>query len=161
MALQRRDLRAIEAAEGLLVKQKRPGSFLSRAFRFNCGDDLLSHTLSRTVQSALRGLTSVFGMGTGGTPAVRSPQSHPRFARAISTWHLANSQNPVKILPIANCYLPIADFINARHQSGSTGVFPAQRVLFSKQGPKVLKELEDNASQLEPSCGRLSPQAKS
>jgi hypothetical protein len=34
------------------------------------GNDLLSHTLSRAVQSAQRGLTSVFGMGTGGTPAV-------------------------------------------------------------------------------------------
>jgi hypothetical protein len=40
---------------------------------FNAGNDLLSHTLSRAVQSALRGLTSVFGMGTGGSPAVRSP----------------------------------------------------------------------------------------
>jgi hypothetical protein len=40
---------------------------------FYAGDDLLSHTLSRAVQSALRGLTSVFGMGTGGSPAVRSP----------------------------------------------------------------------------------------
>ena len=40
---------------------------------FNAGNDLLSHTLSRAVQSALRGLTSVFGMGTGGAPAVRSP----------------------------------------------------------------------------------------
>ena len=39
------------------------------------GDDLLSHTLSRAVQSALRGLTSVFGMGTGVSPAVRSPAS--------------------------------------------------------------------------------------
>ena len=39
------------------------------------GNDLLSHTLSRAVQSALRGLTSVFGMGTGGSPAVRSPTS--------------------------------------------------------------------------------------
>ncbi len=29
------------------------------------GDDLLSHALSRAVQSARRGLTSVFGMGTG------------------------------------------------------------------------------------------------
>ena len=29
--------------------------------------------LARAVQSALRGLTSVFGMGTGGSPAVRSP----------------------------------------------------------------------------------------
>ena len=37
------------------------------------GNDLLSHTLSRAVQSALRGLTSVFGMGTGVSPAVKSP----------------------------------------------------------------------------------------
>ena len=42
------------------------------------GDDLLSHTLSRAVQSALRGLTSVFGMGTGISPAVKSP--------ALLTW---------------------------------------------------------------------------
>jgi hypothetical protein len=42
---------------------------------FNAGNDLRSHTLSRAVPSALRGLTSVFGMGTGGTPAVRSPTS--------------------------------------------------------------------------------------
>jgi hypothetical protein len=40
---------------------------------FYAGDDLRSHTLSRAVPSALRGLTSVFGMGTGGSPAVRSP----------------------------------------------------------------------------------------
>jgi hypothetical protein len=44
------------------------------------GDDLLSHTLSRAVQSALRGLTSVFGMGTGVSPAVRSPASSARAA---------------------------------------------------------------------------------
>jgi hypothetical protein len=36
---------------------------------FYAGDDLLSHTLSRAVQSALRGLTSVFGMGRGRFPA--------------------------------------------------------------------------------------------
>jgi hypothetical protein len=42
-------------------------------FCFYAGDDLRSHTLSRAVPSALRGLTSVFGMGTGGSPAVRSP----------------------------------------------------------------------------------------
>ena len=37
---------------------------------FYAGNDLHSHTLSRAVPSALRGLTSVFGMGTGGSPAV-------------------------------------------------------------------------------------------
>jgi len=44
-----------------ICKRKRPHSFLKVAF-INAGNDLLSHTLSRAVQSALRGLTSVFGL---------------------------------------------------------------------------------------------------
>ena len=36
-------------------------------FGNNAGSDLLSHTVSHTVPSAVSGLTSVFGMGTGGT----------------------------------------------------------------------------------------------
>ena len=36
------------------------------------GDDLLSHP-QRAVPSARQGLTSVFGMGTGGSPALWSP----------------------------------------------------------------------------------------
>jgi hypothetical protein len=51
---------------------------------FNAGNDLRSHTLSRAVPSALRGLTSVFGMGTGGTPAVRSPTNRSRQHSALS-----------------------------------------------------------------------------
>ena len=35
----------------------------------NLGSDLLSHTAARAVPSALRGLTSVFEMGTGVTPS--------------------------------------------------------------------------------------------
>src|SRR5262249_54851013 len=57
-----------------LQKRKRPRCFRNVAFVY-AGNDLLSHTLSRAVQSARRGLTSVFGMGTGGSPAVRSPTS--------------------------------------------------------------------------------------
>ena len=34
----------------------------------NPGSDLLSHTLSHAVPSAVESLTSVFGMGTGVTP---------------------------------------------------------------------------------------------
>src|SRR5690242_1581746 len=52
------------------------------------GDDLLSHTLSRAVQSARRGLTSVFGMGTGGTPAVRSPTTCSCQLPAVSSQQL-------------------------------------------------------------------------
>jgi hypothetical protein len=39
----------------------------------NAGNHLRSHTLTRAVPSAQRGLTSVFGMGTGVTLAVYSP----------------------------------------------------------------------------------------
>lgn len=45
-----------------------------RALR-KSGGDLLSHTVSHAVSSALEGLTSVFGMGTGGTPPLRPPQT--------------------------------------------------------------------------------------
>ena len=37
------------------------------------GDDLLSHSVSAAVPSACQGLTSVFGMGTGGSPELSSP----------------------------------------------------------------------------------------
>ena len=37
------------------------------------GDVVLSHTISRAVPSALRGLTTVFGMGTGVTLAAKPP----------------------------------------------------------------------------------------
>ena len=64
-------------------KRKRPRTFLNVAFIY-AGNDLLSHTLSRAVQSALRGLTSVFGMGTGGSPAVRSPTIRSRQSSIFS-----------------------------------------------------------------------------
>ena len=38
------------------------------------GDDLLSRAVSSQVPSTLKGLTSVFGMGTGGTPSLLSPE---------------------------------------------------------------------------------------
>ena len=39
------------------------------------GDDLLSHTVTRAVSSALESLTSVFGMGTGGTSPLVPPET--------------------------------------------------------------------------------------
>jgi hypothetical protein len=47
-------------------------------FQFNPGGDLRSHTVTRAVSSALRGLTSVFGMGTGVTLAVLPPETFAR-----------------------------------------------------------------------------------
>ena len=45
-------------------------SFSQTKKRQNPGDDLLSHCV---VSSALQGLTTVFGMGTGVAPALESP----------------------------------------------------------------------------------------
>ncbi len=39
------------------------------------GDDLLSHIVSHAVPSALKGLTTVFGMGTGVTPSLKPPRN--------------------------------------------------------------------------------------
>ena len=41
----------------------------------NPGGDLLSHTVSRAVPSALEGLTSLFGMGRGVTPPPLPPET--------------------------------------------------------------------------------------
>ena len=46
---------------------------ISGGLLVNAGNHLRSHTLTRAVPSAQRGLTSVFGMGTGVTLAVYSP----------------------------------------------------------------------------------------
>ncbi len=50
----------------------------------NAGNHLRSHTLTRAVPSAQRGLTSVFGMGTGVTLAVYSPANLGVLRRAVS-----------------------------------------------------------------------------
>ena len=68
----------VNHCSGLVTKEK--AMLISQhGLLFNAGNDLRSHTLSRAVPSALRGLTSVFGMGTGGSPAVRSPTNLRRF----------------------------------------------------------------------------------
>jgi hypothetical protein len=46
-----------------------------REDKFNLGNVLLSHTVAHAVPSALKGLTSVFGMGTGISPSPWSPRN--------------------------------------------------------------------------------------
>jgi hypothetical protein len=48
-----------------------------RGFNRDPGNGLLSHPVTRAVPSALRGLTTVFGMGTGVTPSPKSPGKAP------------------------------------------------------------------------------------
>ncbi len=62
-----------KAGKFVAGKRKAPSSFRLAGPWVNAGDHLRSHTLTRAVPSAQRGLTSVFGMGTGVTLAVYSP----------------------------------------------------------------------------------------
>jgi hypothetical protein len=57
--------------EGAIWANKKAA--ISGGLLVNAGNHLRSHTLTRAVPSAQRGLTSVFGMGTGVTLAVYSP----------------------------------------------------------------------------------------
>ena len=52
---------------------KKPAAFAT-GFIVESGGDLLSRTVTSQVPSALKGLTSVFGMGTGGTPSSLPPE---------------------------------------------------------------------------------------
>jgi hypothetical protein len=56
--------------KGREEKKKAGLIFQTGLLYFNPGDDLRSHTVARAVSSARRGLTTVFGMGTGVTLAV-------------------------------------------------------------------------------------------
>ena len=59
--------------------QKTPTSLAAPRGFFNPGNDLVSHKVALAVPSALRGLTSVFGMGTGVTLSVRSPETFEKL----------------------------------------------------------------------------------
>src|SRR5579871_5829381 len=66
---------ARDALRGVSTAQTRKALLGRRAFLYEPGDFLLSHTLARAVPSGLRGLTTVFGMGTGGSLSLRSPRN--------------------------------------------------------------------------------------
>ena len=61
----------------LRAKRKNPSTRLG-LFILTPGDDRLSHAVTRAVPWALEGLTTVFGMGTGVAPPVRSPENFLR-----------------------------------------------------------------------------------
>ena len=74
------------------------------AAKMESGDDLSSRAVSSQVLSTLKGLTSVFGMGTGGTPSPLSPEIGWRFAllfllRAPSKPHTASLPRIHRVSP--------------------------------------------------------------
>jgi hypothetical protein len=56
------------------MKTENPSQLSSRRVHNKSGNDLLSHTVTRVVPSALKGLTAEFGMGSGVTPSLKSPE---------------------------------------------------------------------------------------
>jgi hypothetical protein len=81
------DYKSLSLTAKKILGQKAKAPSILGAFQFNLGNVLLSHTLARAVPSGLKGLTSVFGMGTGGSPSLQSPKSQGPAA---------SSQGPVK-----------------------------------------------------------------
>ncbi len=55
-------------------EKKIPLHLSGTGFYNKSGIDLLSHTVTHAVPSAQRGLTSLFGMGRGVTPATKTPE---------------------------------------------------------------------------------------
>ncbi len=47
---------------------------LLASYKIESGSDLLSRAVASQVSSAQKGLTSVFGMGTGGSPSLLPPE---------------------------------------------------------------------------------------
>jgi hypothetical protein len=60
-------------------KKKEPA--IAGGLQINPGDFLLSHRVAPAVPSALRGLTSLFGMGRGETLSLWSPETSGRAFR--------------------------------------------------------------------------------
>ena len=56
------------------TKKEKLKDLSSKLLYLDSGNVLLSRAVSSQVPSALKGLTSVFGMGTGGTPSPSSPE---------------------------------------------------------------------------------------
>ncbi len=70
---------------GRFSEKKSPRPLRSRAFLEESGDVLLSHMVPHAVPSAQRSLTSVFGMGTGGTFPLWPPKNQVALQRSRSS----------------------------------------------------------------------------
>ena len=92
------------AVNGLLARawqgraQRPLGAALAphKALELKAGDVVLSHRVSSAVPSALRGLTTVFGMGTGVTLAAKPPTKREtmRFGE-LGEWEISHPAHPV------------------------------------------------------------------
>ena len=95
------------------------------------GGDLLSRAVSSQVPSALKGLTSVFGMGTGGTPSPLPPEIFFQGSVPSAFLSLPASQPSALLQPR---YLPYLD------NCTDFGLLPFARLVsvFLKSSPRPI-----------------------
>ena len=73
--------------------------FIYSTTEFESGGVLLSRAVSSQVPSALRGLTSVFGMGTGGSLSLLSPEISGVSSRLLSLFAFLRLRSPPRSTP--------------------------------------------------------------
>ena len=73
--------------------RKKQSTFVN-CFSLKTGNDLFSQAVSRQVSSALKSLTAVFGMGTGGSSSPLSPDFILSF---LSTQTMKNLSSPTSL----------------------------------------------------------------
>ena len=66
-----------------MIMKKEPTPIRGGFFFMESGNVLLSQVVSNQVPSALKGLTSVFGMGTGGSLSPLSPENCEGFVQSL------------------------------------------------------------------------------
>ena len=120
------------------IRKRKEQMLLHLLFLMKCGNVLLSHTVSRTVPSALCGLTSVFGMRTGGSHMILSPQWYimPCAPLTLATGvRFAYTRSPRDLFALSQRIFP-------RRREAGFGVVGFRRTkfpdLFAKISPRLL-----------------------
>ena len=112
-------------AAGLLSQYEKKKPFIRTASSLESGGDLLFRAVSSQVPSALKGLTSVFGMGTGGTPSPLPPEIvafvGPRSVRFRSLIILAQGT----VSSSLGVFLSLEAFASAFRAAHPTRLYPA------------------------------------
>ena len=92
-----------------------------RCFSYmDSGNVLLSRAVSSQVPSALKGLTSVFGMGTGGTPSPSSPETVNFFSKQLAPFATALCYHILPFLSTHFCVPTGRSFRRSSHPDNCT-----------------------------------------
>ena len=105
------------------IKSESPSADAGAFASLNPGDDLLSRVVANAVPSALEGLTSVFGMGTGVTPPPKPPETqkisgYDRVQSAVVRFPLGFSKG-VNFMVKPHDRLVLVSFVRCRTSTPS------------------------------------------